>query len=193
MKTEIYLVRHAHSVFNLEEERTRELSEQGWKDAGRITELLRNENIDYLVSSPYVRAIQTIQGLADELKKEILVDERFKESTLASNDYHFENPFESMKHAFENPTFSYPGGETTNEIKERGIAALYKAIEDFKGKRIAIGIHGYIMTSILHYFDNKYDLDFWKTTTKPDIYKMTFENNKLLEVKRLWKVETPLV
>ncbi|WP_409303980.1 histidine phosphatase family protein [Peribacillus sp. SCS-155] len=59
MNTEVYFVRHAHSLFSLEHEETRELSEQGWKDAKRITEILIKENIEHIISSSYVRARQT--------------------------------------------------------------------------------------------------------------------------------------
>jgi 2,3-bisphosphoglycerate-dependent phosphoglycerate mutase len=36
MITEIYFKRHAQSVFSLEHEKTRVLSEEGWKDAEKL-------------------------------------------------------------------------------------------------------------------------------------------------------------
>lgn len=39
-------------------------------------------------------------------------------------------------------------------------------LHKYKGKKIAIGIHGNIMTNIMNYFDDRYDINFWKTTTK---------------------------
>jgi 2,3-bisphosphoglycerate-dependent phosphoglycerate mutase len=189
MITEIYMVRHAHSVFSLEHEETRELSEKGWNDADEITRILVQENIDHIVSSSYVRAKQTVEGLANFLHKEIQLDPRFRERDLAARDHHFENPELAMKHVFEFPLFKYPGGESNLEVQERGVAALKEVLSKYPGKRIAVGIHGNIMTCTMNHFDKKYDFDFWKITTKPDIYKLTFDKDfQLVDCKRMWEV-----
>ena len=75
MLTNLYLVRHAHSTYTPEELK-RPLSEKGLKDAYKVKELLREENIDHVISSPYLRAIQTVEGIALTLGREIqIVDE----------------------------------------------------------------------------------------------------------------------
>lgn len=43
------------------------------------------------------------------------------------------------------------------------------------------------MTIIMNYYDPRYDFAFWKKTTKPDIYKLSFENDTLTDVERLWE------
>lgn len=62
----LYFVRHAHSVYS-PDERNRPLSERGHQDAARVAELLEPEHIHVLISSPYKRAIQTIEGLAERI------------------------------------------------------------------------------------------------------------------------------
>lgn len=42
------------------------------------------------------------------------------------------------------------------------------------------------MVLIMSYYDKKYNYDFWKILSMPDIYKLTFEDEKLLNVKRIW-------
>lgn len=42
------------------------------------------------------------------------------------------------------------------------------------------------MTLMMNYFDSSYGLDFLNQLKKPDIYKLSFENLELKEVKRLW-------
>lgn len=74
MKTNIYFVRHAHSTLTPDEE-NRPLSERGFRDTERVTELLSFENITHIISSPYKRAIQTVQGIADLLKLKIIIIE----------------------------------------------------------------------------------------------------------------------
>jgi 2,3-bisphosphoglycerate-dependent phosphoglycerate mutase len=190
MNTEVYFVRHAHSVFSLEHEETRELSEKGWRDAEKITQILSHENINHIISSSYVRARQTVKGLADLLNLEIELDSRFRERDLAARNHHFENPEEAMQKVFSNPVFKYPGGETNHEVQQRGIDGLRDAVKKYKGQKIAIGIHGNIMTCTMNYFDEKYDFKFWKQTTKPDIYQLTIsEHFELVACERLWKDE----
>lgn len=188
MNTEVYMVRHAHSVYSLEHEETRELSEKGWKDAERITEILKSENIDHIISSSYVRARQTVEGIASYLHQEIEIDPRFRERDLASRNHHFANPAEAMQKVFAEPDFKFPGGESNSKVQDRGISALKDVIAKYKGKKIAIGIHGNIMICTMQFFSPKYDYEFWKQTTKPDIYKLTInEQFELVDCVRLWE------
>ncbi|WLR57486.1 histidine phosphatase family protein [Mesobacillus subterraneus] len=188
MITEVYFVRHAHSAFSLEHEETRELSEKGWRDAEKVTQILIQENINQIISSSYVRARQTVDGLANLLDMEIELDPRFRERNLAARNHHFDNPEEAMQKVFSNPVFKFPGGESNNEVKQRGIKGLRDAVDKYKGQKIAVGIHGNIMACTMNYFDKKYDFEFWKQTTKPDIYKLSIsECFELVACERLWK------
>lgn len=81
MITNVYFVRHAHSVFTTEE-LTRPLSEKGLTDAKKVTRLLLNEKIDKVVSSPYLRARQTVEEIAKVHNVAIELDEGFKERKL---------------------------------------------------------------------------------------------------------------
>ncbi|WP_409303981.1 histidine phosphatase family protein [Peribacillus sp. SCS-155] len=78
------------------------------------------------------------------------MDWRFRERDLAARDHYFNNPNEAMQYVFEHPDFKYPGGESNQEVQERGIRALRDVISKYQGKRVAIGIHGNIMTCTLH-------------------------------------------
>ncbi|MBM7577809.1 histidine phosphatase family protein [Jeotgalibacillus terrae] len=190
MVTEVYMVRHAHSVFSLEFEETRGLSKQGWKAAEKVTEVLVNEGIEVIVSSPYVRARQTVEGLAKELNKEVEIDPRFRERDLAARDHHFEEPLTAIKKVFDDRDFKFPEGESNNEVIERGIAALKETVDEHKGKKIAIGIHGNIFACIMSWFDDRYGYEFSLQTTKPDIYKLSINDQFELEAsERLWKTD----
>ncbi|MFE4525741.1 histidine phosphatase family protein [Cytobacillus firmus] len=156
----------------MENEETSELSAQSWADAQKITDRIIKEDIQHVISSPYVRAIQTVEGLARYLHKEIELDSHFIERDLAGRDYHFDKPLEAIKYVFDNPNYKYPGGESNQEVQERGINGLKHIVSKYHGKRVAVGIHGNIMTCTLNYFDKKFDYHFWGKTTKPDVYKI---------------------
>lgn len=185
VKTILYFVRHAVSEFIEGKERTRGLSEQGKKDAEIIRAILRFEDIDEYVSSPYERSIETIRLAAIDQRKQIHIEEDLRERKIG--DF-WPATFNEAKHkVFEDFKFSFPGGESSEEAQKRAIEAIRRVIERYKGKKIVVGTHGDIMTLMLNYFDNRYGYTFWESTSMPDIYKLRLEENQIVNVKRIWK------
>ena len=81
--TRVHLVRHGRTASN-REHRTMgwcdEGIEPGWvRAAGAVADVLAQEPIDWLVSSPLVRAVQTAAPLAARVGRAPIVDERFGE------------------------------------------------------------------------------------------------------------------
>jgi 2,3-bisphosphoglycerate-dependent phosphoglycerate mutase len=184
MRTYAYLIRHAHSVYT-SEELERPLSERGLKDAKIVTELLSAENITHVVSSPYKRAIQTVEGTASYFGLSISINEGLKERILA--DGPVDNFDGIILKAWEDFDFSMPQGETGNTAQKRGVQAFTDILDKYSGGNIVIGTHGNIMVLIMNYYDKKYNYDFWTNLEMPDIYKLSFENGKLEEVKHIWR------
>lgn len=188
MVSVIYMVRHAESPYKFGEERTRGLSKKGEADAKKVTELLIDKDIDIIASSSYTRAVQTVQELA--FKKELTIKEyeELKERPIKGLDYklHEQEILGAIKLSFENKEYCLPGGESTLQAQNRAIPIIKQLLKDYKGKNIVIGTHGNIMTIIMNYFDDRYGYRFWKSTSKPDIYRLDFNNESLIEVKRLW-------
>lgn len=182
--TNLYFVRHAHSIYTVDELK-RPLSSQGIMDVERITEILEKENIDYVISSPYKRAVQTIERIAQLTDKELIIESDFKERNLSEKP--IENFDEAITKVWEDETFSWEGGESNLIAQKRGIKATIEVLEKYEGKNIVIGTHGNIMVLIMNFFDKRYGFDFWKELDMPDIYKLTFEKTKLKEVNRVWK------
>lgn len=183
MLTKLYFVRHAHSVYT-SDELNRPLSEKGKIDSEEITRILIKEDIDMVISSPYQRAVQTVEGVAKFIGKDIIIENNLKERKLSEGpveDFHL-----AIKTVWEDPTFSWEGGESNITAQERGVKATLEVLEKYEGKNIVIGTHGNLMVLIMNYFDKIYDFNFWKGLDMPDIYKLSFENNKLKEVNRIW-------
>lgn len=183
MLTNLYLVRHAHSTYT-PDELGRPLSIRGLLDAERIKETFEKEEIDIIISSPYKRAIQTVEPIANDRGKVVLLEENFKERTLsigAVKDFE-----EAITKVWENPTFSWAGGESNILAQKRGVNAIEKVLTTYEGENVVIGTHGNLMVLIMNHFDKKYDIDFWKNLDMPDIYKLTFEDETLKVVKRIW-------
>ncbi|MNR22089.1 hypothetical protein D3C85_1390270 [compost metagenome] len=95
--------------------------------------------------------------------------------------------YEAIRRSFIDYDFALEGGETTREAQERSIPVIEKFLEEQRGNNIVIGTHGNIMTIIMNYYDAKYGFEFWNETSKPDIYKMTFNRNRLEQIERIWE------
>ncbi|NMH67493.1 histidine phosphatase family protein [Bacillus sp. RO3] len=184
--TRLYFVRHAHSVYT-PDELTRPLSEKGKRDAEQMTERLLKERIDVVCSSPYRRAVQTVEGLARHLDVEIVMLEEVRERTLSNmpvKDFD-----EAISSVWADPDFSLEGGESNSAAQKRGVQGIFKMLEEYNGKNIAIGTHGNIMVLIMNYFDGAYDVECWKELEMPDVYCLTFHEKTLRNIKRIEATE----
>lgn len=190
MTTYLYMVRHAASPFVLgtDNERSRGLSAKGAADARRAGEILAAESIDAIVSSPYARAVETVQPLADRLGLPIRRIEELRERAIGSlNSELSEGEFlAAVRTSFDDPAYCLPEGESTGAAKDRAMPAIRRLLREYAGRKVAIGTHGNIMTIILQGFDSRYGFDFWSGTSKPDIYRLVFEGEELRGVERKW-------
>ncbi|PGM94651.1 histidine phosphatase family protein [Bacillus cereus] len=182
--TTIYFVRHAHSTYT-KEERERPLSDRGQFDAENVTHLLNDEHIDVVISSPYKRAIQTVQGIANTYNLSIQPEEDLRERLLSKESVTDFN--DAIQKVWEDWTFAYEGGESNDVAQKRAVLCLQNILGKYKGKKIVIGTHGNIMVLLMNYFDAKYDFQFWKTLHMPDVYKLTFDSNRFISAERIEK------
>lgn len=187
MKTIIYLVRHAESPYTEGNERTRGLTLEGKMNAEKITEILKDEEINIITSSPYARAILTLEGLAKELELDIQIFEDLRERHFSDYIITNEEFMPAVKKMFDDPSYALPGGESNTVCQNRSVVVLKNILEEHKGNKVAIGTHGNVMTLMMNYFNSNYGLDFMNQTKKPDIYKLKFKDLVLEEVTRLWK------
>jgi 2,3-bisphosphoglycerate-dependent phosphoglycerate mutase len=184
MITNIYFVRHAHSIYT-SDELNRPLSDKGLTAANRVTELLKNEDINYVIASPYRRAIQTVEGVAANNSMDIIIEEDFKERKLSEQSV---DDFDSaVLKLWTDFSFAFPGGESSLKAQTRGVSTLNRILNKYSGSNIVLGTHGNIMVLIMNYYDRNCDYNFWRNLDMPDVYKLSFEGYTLLNIQRLWK------
>lgn len=80
--TTIYFIRHAKSDLGVYDE-SRPLTKKGQQAANEIAMLLQDEQINYFFSSPYERAVQTIQPLAIQKQLPITLISDFRERAVS--------------------------------------------------------------------------------------------------------------
>ena len=148
----IFMVRHAQPQRGWLEERTRPLTAEGRSDARLVTRFLSERRIDAFYSSPYRRAIETIEGAAAFFNMEIQTDEDLREIVKGpSGD---RNAFPIW---WEDPSHHNQDGESLAMLEARNIAALRKILRDCQtvvdDVSVVVGTHGMALSAILRYYD----------------------------------------
>ncbi|MGG3914295.1 histidine phosphatase family protein [Rossellomorea vietnamensis] len=187
MNTHIYMIRHGDSPKE-GHERTRGLTEKGIADAQKVTDLLKKEDIDVVVSSPYLRSVLTVKGISQHIGQSVIVKEDLKERIFSTDNKRISDqelgPL--LEASFRDPDFALEGAESNTDCQSRAIAVLNTLLHTYEGKRIVVGTHGAIMTLMMGHYDSRFDLSFLHGTSKPDIYRMEFNGLELVRVQRLW-------
>lgn len=185
MNTTIYMIRHAESPYDDGTERTRGLTTKGIRDVEKVTDILLEEGINVIISSPYQRAILSVKELAQALNLDIEIKEDLRERFFSLEIV--ENLSSVISDKFYDFDYSLLGGESNSVCQKRAISVIKNILKEHNGKKIAIGTHGLVMTLMLNYFDSRYGLEFFTQLDKPDIYRLKFEHLDLIEVTRLWE------
>ena len=82
----IFLVRHAHAGKRSDwkgDDTSRPISERGNSQTAAITELLSDRSVRRVVSSPYLRCVQTVGPIAAAAGVEVEIDDRLAEGAGA--------------------------------------------------------------------------------------------------------------
>ncbi|MEJ8302414.1 histidine phosphatase family protein [Saccharibacillus sacchari] len=174
-ETVLYFVRHAHSKYEHGRELERGLSDSGKAAALAVCRRLEQENIEFFVSSPYQRAIDTIASLAQYAGKTIEIYPALHERLVSGKqDLGPEGFAEAKRRCYEDPDYCPPGGESSRQARERALPVIRQLLREHAGKRIAIGTHGDVLTLMLGSWDQRYDYSFWQRLSMPDVYRVRF-------------------
>ncbi|ADE72648.1 MULTISPECIES: histidine phosphatase family protein [Priestia] len=181
MKTFI-LVRHCKAEG---QEEGAILTEEGKKEAINLITYLNKVNckITKIISSPYERAVKTIEPYAKEVGLSIQIDNRLSERRLSNKS--LTNWLELLKQTFDDIDLVIEGGESTREATERAINLIREEIEYSKEQNTLLVTHGNLMSLILRYFDESFGFNEWANLTNPDVYRIDIEDNQI-SIKRLW-------
>ena len=179
--TVIYFVRHAHSDYS-PDEYNRPLSMRGFQDVERINTIFESIEVTKIISSPYKRAIQTVEGIAQLKTMEVVIIDELKERTLS--EVPVDNFEEAIQKIWQDEQFAFEGGESNVTAQKRAINALLPLLQP--NSKIVIGTHGNIMTLILNYFDCSIGFEFWQALKMPDVIECTIDNQQIKELKSLY-------
>lgn len=148
--TSVYFVRHAEPNYNNHDDMLRELTEKGLQDRRLVTAFLADKQIDKVLSSPYLRSVDTVKDFADRHGFEIEIVEDFRERKI---DNCWIEDFEGFcRQQWSDFNYKLSDGETLYEVQRRNVAALLEAVKQNPGRNLVVGSHGTALSAIINYF-----------------------------------------
>jgi 2,3-bisphosphoglycerate-dependent phosphoglycerate mutase len=166
MSQVLYLVRHCQATG---QEPDAPLTEIGQQQAISLADWLSEAQINRIISSPYVRAYQSIVPLSKRLGLTVEVDDRLVERVLSPtplNDWQ-----EKLAETFVNLDLSFAGGESSRAAMSRGIAVVNGVMQQTESS-VAIVTHGNLMTLILKFFNEQIGYAEWANLQNPGVYRV---------------------
>lgn len=179
MNKQLYVVRHCQAEGQAPEA---PLTEEGKRQADLLAGIFQDVKIDRIVSSPFVRAVETAKPLARLLGIDVERDERLAERVLAAG--HMPDWLERLRDSFEDMDLIFEGGESSRTAMNRAVSAVQDILQDDVSS-VVIFTHGALMTLLLKHFDERYGFAEWQQLTNPDVFLITVSPDRN-EVKRIW-------
>jgi broad specificity phosphatase PhoE len=168
----IVLVRHAEPVAATDrryEQNDRPLAEPGRRDADRLADQLSAEPVAAIHSSPYPRALQTVEPLARRLRTEVGLVDDLRERLLSPGalpDWR-----ERLQRSWSDFGYRLAGGESSADAQRRVTAALASLRRRHPGGRIVAASHGNLVALALHAIaPDQVDFAFWAAMPTPAVY-----------------------
>ena len=170
--TRVHLVRHGRTASNRERRTMGWLDEgiePGWvRAAAAVADVLAQEPVDWLVSSPLARAVQTAAPLAALLSRQPIVDDRFGELRVGHWEGYTEDeiaqrwPEHWQRWRSEPHALEVEGRETLADLNARVAGALDELFAGLVDGRVAVVFtHDAVVRAAVA----------WALGTGPEIYR----------------------
>jgi 2,3-bisphosphoglycerate-dependent phosphoglycerate mutase len=183
MDKKVYVVRHCEAEGQPREAR---LTDKGYQQALEMAEFFSDKEIQRVVSSPFIRAIDSITPLAEQKGLILETDERLTERILST--YVLEDWMDKLKETYEDMDLRFDGGESSQEATNRGVSLVDEIINS-EANEIVIVTHGNLMSLLLKNFDPEFGFEEWRTLSNPDVFLLHFQQGNVL-LKHLWLMNT---
>lgn len=158
----IYLVRHCQASGQAPEA---ELTQEGELQAEELADFFEEKGIVHIVSSPYRRALQSINPTSKRLGIIVESDACLVERVLSIED--LPDWMEHLERSFNDSDLKLAGGESGREAAERGMEVLRGA-----QSRSVLVTHGNLMALMLRHLNPDFGFREWKALGNPDVYEI---------------------
>ena len=167
------------------------LNNEGISKAIKLSNYFKN--INYIYSSEYNTSLETSNYLSYKLNRKVRIDSRLNLKTIGitklsqlPNYYHEQSYLDS--------DYKLNNGESQNDVRNRMYSLINELIYKYNNKNIILVTHYINIIYLLRIWCNiKYKEDIIynnkvitnSTTNDPNIFKLTFNNNKIISIEYL--------
>ncbi|GED67615.1 hypothetical protein BRE01_13170 [Brevibacillus reuszeri] len=176
---QIYLVRHCQATG---QEAKAPLTEFGTKQAEQLVSFFEGISIDRIVSSPFHRAIATIQPVAAKRGISVELDQRLEERVLSSQ--HMEDWLDRLRDTFQDLSLCFEGGESSLTAMQRANDVLNELLSSV-AQHIVIVSHGGLLSLLMKSIDDRFGFSEWQQLSNPDVFLLTCADTER-QLKRIW-------
>jgi 2,3-bisphosphoglycerate-dependent phosphoglycerate mutase len=173
---DLLLVRHAAAVAPgtagwASRDDERPLTDQGSRAAQELADELEAFVITAAYSSPYTRALQTIEPITRrrQLDIQVLPDLRERQLTDGQRD----DWYDHLARSWSDPDYALPGTESGRAAQRRAMGVLdLLRVRHADGGRLLVSSHGNLISLILQSLEPGVDLAFHLGMPNPAIYHL---------------------
>lgn len=176
----VYLIRHCEATGQPPES---SLTKTGFNQAHKLAEFFSDIKINRIISSPFLRAIQSIEPTAEKFHKEIEIDNRLSERRLFETfppDW-----LEKLEATFHDLDLKFEGGESGHEAMKR-VVSVVEEIFNSDARTSIIVSHGNLLSLLLKNFNSSFGFEEWKNLSNPDVFLLCLDGAETT-IERLWE------
>jgi len=169
----IYLMRHCSAGG---QHKDSPLTTEGIRQAQLLAKYFYNLQIpiDKIISSPYLRAIESMKPFAQEKGIKIDIDDRLKERILSEDPV--DDWLEILEYSFINYDFKLPGGESSTDAFLRAHQVLEMFYNHDNYSNMIVITHGNILALLLNHYLQSFGFNEWKELRNPDLFVINYSN-----------------
>ncbi|MFT8916350.1 MAG: histidine phosphatase family protein [Oenococcus sp.] len=169
----IYFVRHSIRDNRIKNDRKAPLTQQGKKLADALSSYFQDKQIQSIYSSPYLRALETIQPTAKSLQLPITQSEMLRERQ-SSWQTNWQQHLQSLWADFQ---CQFPNEENMAQVQKRMVAFFAEAIRSADNNMI-ICSHGTALSMLFnHLTAGQFSFKDWQSMNMPEVYLLTLSSN----------------
>ncbi|WP_026679469.1 histidine phosphatase family protein [Fictibacillus gelatini] len=176
----IYVVRHCEAEG---QPSTSQLTEKGVQQAELLADFFSTIQVERIISSPFLRAIQSVEPISGMKKLNIEIDRRLSERILSTKD--LPDWLEKLKATFNDLKLKFEGGESSQEAMNRIVCVVDEVLQSEVENTLLV-THGNLMSLLLRHYDSHFGFNGWRNLSNPDVFLLRFSNNEV-KIERLWR------
>jgi 2,3-bisphosphoglycerate-dependent phosphoglycerate mutase len=175
----IVLVRHATATG---QGANAALTIEGQRQARMLADLLLPFQIQRVISSPFVRATESVGPFCSRAGLRLETDGRLVERVLSARN--LPDWREHLRRSFDDLDYCLEDGESSRAAQARGTSAVRAALAS--GERCVLVTHGNLLALILRSIDATVGFDAWSRLSNPDAFVLHVDDEGPTRFIRVW-------